>query len=190
MRTRCHPKLFRDPAHTHRRELSGFLAISCLIFSSLAWGQSAPPETLPSTVVLLAKVGALGLAAIGMLLGFYLLIGGRNATAYMIMSSVFFLAALAVEAGKYFWPNRILISVSPSTFPVSLPPPSLMNNEVAMELTKGKVSFVCEPSHTVFFDIQNLVDKFHEAQSNLGTAVATNVGKPNSDFGPDADAGR
>jgi hypothetical protein len=165
------------------------IGAAILTFSDVAWCQGEVPDPLSSTIVDLARLGAIGLAAIGMLLGFYLVKNGKNATFYLIMSSVFFLSALAVEAAKYFWPNQVLISVSPSSFPSTLPPPLLMNNDVAVALNKGKGIFICQPSHTVFFDVQNLVDKFRDAQSHLGTAIATNVGKADSDFGPDTDAG-
>jgi hypothetical protein len=191
MRMKSATKLEHPSARRGRYLFIAPVAIVCLAFTGVAWGDTptVPSDGLSSTVVDLARLGAIGLAAIGMLLGFYLLNNGKNATAYLIMSSVFFLAALGVEAAKYFMPNQVFLAVSPSSFPNDLPPPLLMNNDAAMVLNKGKGFFVCQPNHTVSFDVQNLVDKFHDAQSHFVSAVATNVGKPDSDFGPDTDAG-
>jgi hypothetical protein len=167
------------------------LCFACLAYSGSVWSQSPRvPDTQSNWIIEVLHFGAIGVAAIGMCFGFYLLNNGKRATSYLIMSSVFFLAALGVETAKYFWPNLVMISVTPGDYPTTMPPPSLMDNEVAMALVRGKGHLTCEPSHTIYFDVQNLVDRLREAERNLGqAAVANNVGHVNSDFGPDTGAG-
>jgi hypothetical protein len=175
-----------------RRRIIIAAATACIFFSGIQSCQAADDSADPSSnmIVTLVRAGALGFGAVGMWLGYKLISNGRNATLFIATSTLCFFAALAVEAAKFFFPNQVFIAVSPRSFPVSLPPPLLMNNETAIVLTQGKGFLLCQPGRTVSFDVQDLVDKYREAQSHFGAAVATNINTQNSDFGPDTEAGR
>ena len=178
--------------HAHRRFAITSVAAICMFFACFGTCQAADSsgDLFSNVIVDLVRAGALGFGAVGMWFGYKLLDSGKNATMFLAVSTLCFFAALGVEAAKFFFPNQVFIAVSPRSFPVSLPPPLLMNNESAMILTQGKGFFICQPGRTVSFDVQDLVDKYKEAQSRLGTTVATNINTPDSDFGPDTQAGR
>ena len=181
-----------QPAKVLRRRSIVAIAAACVFFSGIGCCQAGDSSSDPSSnmIVTLVRAGALGFGAVGMWLGYRLISNGRNATLFIATSTLCFFAALAVEAAKFFFPNQVFIAVSPRSFPVSLPPPLLMNNETTIVLTQGKGFLLCQPGRTVSFDVQDLVDKYREAQSHFGAAVATNINTPNSDFGPDTEAGR
>ena len=177
--------------------------VFCMHAGAEAAGSSAIPGSvfndIPEWARSMLDYSALGLAGIFMVLGFLLIMAGKDAATFMRISAACFVLALAVDAAKFFWPHQMLISVDPveEDFPPSLKYPVLTDNVTRIKLSSGASEYACRPNHNVHFSVEGLVvqysdlaGKYSLAMQRLGTAVeAGNIGKDGSQFGPDVTAG-
>lgn len=143
----------------------------------------------PNLLVDLARLGSAGLAALFIYLAYKLLRDNKNATLFLIVSSLFCVATLGVELIHYIFPNQVGLFVFPSHFRSSIPPPIVMENHAPKTLTSGQGVLTCQPNASVSVDIGDLVNALEQSELLVLRTAAPNINHPNSEFGPDADAG-